>query len=190
MHEAANSIGRMAARGTTSTKARLVAWEDMSNEQREREIVKLWRIRRTVYTMLSDRGYLVAASELNQTLADFRRIMVPGTLEGFQHDNLMIIVGRKEDPATQTIVFFNGETQIGVQPLRRYSEKMRELSAQTCIIVYRGTTSGFVRHTLADYKETMQVFEEEELIVNITEHSLVPKHTVLTEEEKKQLLER
>ena len=180
----------MASRIGGTGRARLISWEEMSDEQRERELVKLWRIRRTVYTMLSDRGFLVAASELNQSLADFKRIMVPGSLSSFSYDNLMIVVGRKEDPATQTIVFFNGEPQIGVQPLRRYGEKMRELSAQSCIVVYRGTQSGFVRHTLADFKETMQVFEEEELIVNITEHTLVPKHVVLTEAEKKQFLER
>lgn len=36
----------------------------------------------------------------------------------------------------------------------------------------------------------MEQFGESELIVNITEHKLVPVHVVLTEEEKKALLGR
>lgn len=37
-------------------------------------------------------------------------------------------------------------------------------------------------------KVHLEYFEEKELIVNITEHELVPKHHPLSEEEKKQLL--
>lgn len=36
----------------------------------------------------------------------------------------------------------------------------------------------------------IELFDESELLVNITEHVFVPKHTLLTEEEKKQLLKR
>ena len=35
-------------------------------------ITKLYRIRKTVYKMLSKRGYLIDTSKLNQELADFK----------------------------------------------------------------------------------------------------------------------
>ncbi len=39
-------------------------------------------------------------------------------------------------------------------------------------------------------KYLLEVFQESELIVNITKHVLVPKHEVMTSEEKKTLLAR
>jgi DNA-directed RNA polymerase I, II, and III subunit RPABC1 len=37
---------------------------------------------------------------------------------------------------------------------------------------------------------TIEAFQESELLVNITHHILVPKHEVMTADEKKQLLLR
>ena len=39
-------------------------------------------------------------------------------------------------------------------------------------------------------KYILEQFSEAELVVNITEHVLVPQHIVLTDEEKKNLLSR
>jgi DNA-directed RNA polymerase I, II, and III subunit RPABC1 len=39
-------------------------------------------------------------------------------------------------------------------------------------------------------KYKLEQFKETELLVNITEHQLVPKHIRLTSDEKKALLER
>merc|ERR1712137_1429602 len=39
-------------------------------------------------------------------------------------------------------------------------------------------------------KYILERFMEQELMINITEHELVPKHAVLTENEKKELLLR
>jgi len=46
-----------------------------------------------------------------------------------------------------------------------------------------------IAQVLAEMR-SVELFVEEELMVNITEHTLVPTHVPLTEAEKKQLLAR
>merc|ERR1712217_135937 len=66
-------------------------------------------------------------------------------------------------------------------------EKIRE-----AILVVRQPLTPLARTavTEAAAKMRIEVFHENELIVNITRHELVPKHVPLTEEEKQQLLNR
>jgi DNA-directed RNA polymerase I, II, and III subunit RPABC1 len=42
-------------------------------EMENREIIRLWRVYKTVHEMVSDRGYLVAKSELEMSLEDFKQ---------------------------------------------------------------------------------------------------------------------
>jgi hypothetical protein len=43
-----------------------------------REITRLWRVYKTVHEMVSDRGYLVAKSELEMSLEDFKQTYTTG----------------------------------------------------------------------------------------------------------------
>jgi len=63
--------------------------------------------------------------------------------------------------------------------------------ARAIIVVQQGMSS-FARQAMSEMapKYKLEMFKETELMVNITEHSLVPKHIKQTKEEKKQLLER
>merc|ERR1712039_1166308 len=86
-----------------------------------------------------------------------------------------ILVNRKNFPDQQLIVFFpEEEKRVGVKPIRILGEKMDEQAIKEASV----------------RKVRIEVFDENELIVNITHHELVPQHVPLTEEEKQQLLQR
>ena len=70
------------------------------------------------------------------------------------------------------------------------------------IIVYQGTLTSAANKAIQSLNQgisdrgpdtftyELDTFSESELLVNITEHQLVPHHTLLTDEEKKALLKR
>ena len=58
--------------------------------------------------------------------------------------------------------------------------KMCELNVLVSIVVYRGATS-IAKKELDSLKPCqIEMFAQEELMINITEHDLVPTHVVLT----------
>ena len=61
------------------------------------------------------------------------------------------------------------------------------------IIVIRSSLTPIAKQSLLEVQQQkfiIETFQETELLVNITDHILVPKHVLLTDEEKKTLLER
>lgn len=69
---------------------------------------------------------------------------------------------------------------------------MNEQGVHRAIIIYRQSmtpSASKVIQTMAP-KYLLEQFAEMELVVNITEHQLVPQHILLSEEEKRALLTR
>lgn len=67
---------------------------------------------------------------------------------------------------------------------------MIEINVLNAIIVIKGSTL-IARKELEEYKPLeIETFLQEELLVNITEHELVPRHEVLTDKKKFELLKK
>eukprot|EP00898_Chlorokybus_atmophyticus_P003253 jgi/Chlat1/3929/Chrsp26S00307 len=149
---------------------------------------RLYRVRRTVWQMLADRGYLVSPAELELTREVFRERYG----EEPKRDELTILVPRKEDPSMQVFVFFPEDTKVGVKTIKTYAERMKAEGVGHAIMVVQSSLTAFAKQCLAEMapKYRIEQFQEAELLVNITKHVLVPQHILLTPEEKRQLLER
>ncbi|XP_065834812.1 DNA-directed RNA polymerases I, II, and III subunit RPABC1-like [Oscarella lobularis] len=153
----------------------------------EAEIYKFWRIRKTVMQMCHDRGYLVVQHELNQTVEQFKAQYPAPT-----RPDLSILVAHLDDPTEQMFVFFPEEPKVGIKTIKTYVQRMQDESISRAIIVVQVGMSPSAKQALTDMapKYTLEYFEETELLVNITDHELVPQHVVMTNDEKKDLLEK
>ncbi|KAJ2719435.1 DNA-directed RNA polymerases II 24 kDa polypeptide (RNA polymerase II subunit 5) [Coemansia sp. Benny D115] len=155
-----------------------------------REITRMWRVYRTIHQMCRDRNYLVASSDLDRTLEDFRNQFAPsGKVD---RTRLTFIVQNKHDPSIQMFVFFPEDESVGIKPIKGYIERMTKDSVTNGIVVYRKkmTPSADRMISMFSGKYRLEKFEESNLLVNITEHELVPQHRVLTDEQKKEILQR
>ncbi|KAM3963339.1 DNA-directed RNA polymerases I, II, and III subunit Rpb5 [Aphomia sociella] len=157
------------------------------------ETYKLWRIRKTVMQLCHDRGYLVTQDELDQTLEQFKEQFgdKPSEKRPARSD-LIVLVAHNDDPTDQMFVFFPDEAKIGIKTIKTYCTRMQEENIHRAIVVVQAGMTPSAKQSLVDMapKYILEQFLESELLINITEHELVPEHIVLTPDEKQELLAR
>ncbi|GLC44283.1 hypothetical protein PLESTB_000760800 [Pleodorina starrii] len=151
-------------------------------------LTRLWRVRRTCLQMLNDRGYLVSQEEINTTKDQFRDRFG----ENPRKDDLTILVPKQDDPTEQVFVFFPEEQKVGVKTIKLLAERMKDEKVNRAVMVTAVKFTPFAKSALEDMRPKYQIehFLESELLVNITEHILVPEHRILSPEEKRTLLDR
>jgi DNA-directed RNA polymerase I, II, and III subunit RPABC1 len=88
-------------------------------------------------------------------------------------------------------VEFNGDSQLGVKQIRTFAHHIQQNNFYTGILITNtAISSAATKVAAAIAPKILEYFQESDLLVNITLHELVPKHVLLSVEEKKQLLER
>ncbi|XP_073294771.1 DNA-directed RNA polymerases II and IV subunit 5A-like [Primulina huaijiensis] len=154
----------------------------------DEEITRLYRTRKTVMQMLRDRGYVVGDFEIEMSKAQF--IQKYG--ENMKRDDLFIVKGMRDNSSDQIYVFFPEEPKVGGKTMKTYTDRMKAEGVHRAILVVQQNLTPFARTCISEIssKFNLETFQEAELMVNITEHVLVPEHQLLTPEEKKTLLER
>ena len=171
----------------------------------------MWRVRKTVMQLCHDRGYLVTQDELDQTLDQFKeqvsvQVYSPvysktGYFVQFgdkpserrpARSDLVVLVAHNDDPTDQMFVFFPDDPKIGIKTIKTYCTRMQEENITRAIIVVQQGMTPSAKQSLVDMqpKYILEQFLESELLINITEHELVPEHVVMTTEEKQELLTR
>jgi len=157
------------------------------------ELYRLWKIRKTCMQLCHDRGYLVTQNELDQTPEQFKAEFVDqGINDSNLRNKLGMVVAHNEDPTDQMFIFFPEEAKVGLKTIKTYCKRMQEENIQRAIIVVQQSMTPSARQSLAELapKYILEYFLEQELLINITEHELVPEHNVLSPEQKAELLSR
>ncbi|OKL56021.1 DNA-directed RNA polymerases I, II, and III subunit RPABC1 [Talaromyces atroroseus] len=186
--------------------------EDTSrtSQESERQTARLWRIWKTVHEMLADRGYEMSDEELNITYDDFRS-KYTDSLGGPDRSKMTIaaipsesmrakytpLKKRASDPdpvpdCGQIYVQFCPDTSaVGAKQVRAFNHTVDEGNFHSGIFITQTAISpSAVRLLSSAIGHICEHFQESDLLVNITHHELVPKHVLLSAEEKARLLER
>ncbi|XP_063901756.1 uncharacterized protein LOC135121372 [Zophobas morio] len=155
------------------------------------DFIPLWRIRKTILEMCNDRGYIVP--DLGMTMDDFKIRFG----EEPDRSRLLVLVQRKLEQSDRMYCFFTpsygGDKKLRAQTIEAYSNQMEQDGVQRAILIVEhgvGPSAQKLINQLRSKNQFFEVFKDSELLVNITEHELVPKHEVISDEEKKILMER
>lgn len=97
----------------------------------------------------------------------------------------------------QMWIEFNADENVGLKQLRDYMQHLMQGNFWSGIMITTKPMTGMALRLLRGSagmdegpKGGVEVFVEQDLLVNITKHELVPKHVLLSKEEKAQLLDR
>uniref|UniRef100_A0A672I9X4 DNA-directed RNA polymerases I, II, and III subunit RPABC1 n=1 Tax=Salarias fasciatus TaxID=181472 RepID=A0A672I9X4_SALFA len=145
----------------------------------EEETYRLWKIRKTIMQLCHDRGYLVTQDELDQTLDEFKSQFGDKPSEGRpRRTDLTVLVAHNDDPTDQMFVFFPEEPKVGIKTIKMYCQRMQEENITRAIIVVQMGMTPSAKQSLVDMapKYILEQFLQQELLINITEHELVPEH--------------
>ena len=149
---------------------------------------KLFKVWKTLNKMMEDRGY---------SKNDNSNLKYDEFIAKLNIDKKMYGIFAKVDPADpdniiRTYYEYIPNPKINMENIKDFFELMKESKVNSGIILLSGKLSQQAKQKLSEINTQLQVemFSLNELVVNITEHELVPKHILLTPEEKKKLLER
>ena len=165
------------------------------------ELSVLWRVRKTVNAMLLSRGYVLSSADLELDVDDFRARFGDPTAQGAALPNareqLTILASHRTRADEQMFVFWAVEDKIGVKPIKSYVMRMEKEGISRAIILLKRGITTFARRILHEMahpadpsapRRHIELFEDVELLVDITQHTFVPQHVLLSDEDKAALL--
>ena len=156
----------------------------MSNLYKMSDIDILYKVYKHLLEMLSDRKYTLPISIVN-TLDEFKDL--------YKNDitNLEFVVTTNEN--NKISIFWTNIEKLGIPQLKTYIDQMDNENVNHSILILKNsiTTNGkkeLEYFNISSPSKYIEYFEYQDLLINITKHILVPKHSILTDSEKKDLL--
>lgn len=145
----------------------------------------LYAVRQTVCAMLRIRGYSVPEEVLQQTPEDVAHLFVHAPAK-------LTIVAQNNDTLVAALfhVQFNKtKEKLGVGCVRQYARILHKMGIYKAILVSHGLTP-LANRELTAHSVHLEPFLFKELVINILEHKLVPKHEPLSALERKTFFQK
>ncbi|RXK40663.1 DNA-directed RNA polymerase I, II, and III subunit RPABC1 [Tremella mesenterica] len=165
----------------------------------DRELARLWRVSRTVHEMVRDRGYLVAEYEIEQSFEDFKDahgssgvVEMKKELINNSRNNMHFTCDHSERTGDRLLVWFCPERNVPKSSIKIFLGQMEHRSANKGILIHPDKMGSAANKAMMEMQAEyhLESFSEADLLVNITRHFLVPKHTIMRPEEKAALIKR
>jgi len=151
---------------------------------------RLFRICKTIAAMLENRGYNVPRDTKEMTPATFTQKY--GENPG--RESLTMLVGKGDDDTDQLFVFFpeDAKEKVSLKAITVITDRMKEEAVTNAILIVKIDLNPYAKQAVQEFSDSFRIehFKEAEMLVDITKHTLVPKHVVLSGNEKQELLKR
>ena len=145
-------------------------------------ILKLYKVYKTLNKMMDDRGYITTdIKNYEDWLKDVEKL-----------DSMGGIYSKKNDKNKKLYYLYIPTEKINADCIKTFIGKMKDASAESGIIIVSGKMSQQAKQKIIDISSdlSIDIFTINDLVVNITEHELVPKHILLSNKDKEELLKR
>ncbi len=128
--------------------------------------------RKVILNMLITRGYLIENHE-----------------EFINSEEEEFLITKIDDENKKIYVFFpKTSTKVGVFTIRQYIKEMQDNNVDQSIVIVKDEITAFAKKVFIEAKPLIiECFKENELFVDKLNHVFVPKHELISEDEKKEL---
>ncbi|XP_044950324.1 DNA-directed RNA polymerase V subunit 5A-like isoform X4 [Hordeum vulgare subsp. vulgare] len=146
---------------------------------------RLFLARRTALEMLRDRGYSVPESELARTLPEFRAWWAQEP----EIERLSFSTFLASDHSDKVKILFCPPEPVRIANIQEIHDQIEGENLSRLILILLGKIMPRAKESVKEkFTFKVDIFQVNELLVNISKHDLKPKHEVLTAEEKAKLL--
>ena len=153
----------------------------------QEEQQNLFRARRNVIKMLQDRGYIIDETDMDMDFNTF-------SVTFFTLTSLNGIYERADGSGRIKTKFDTPTThRLNSKDVGEFLNEAKHDNVGRMILILRlDNMTTIVRQNLERLRKSViiECFDLKEVLINITEHELVPKHEPLTEEQKQDFLAR
>ena len=158
------------------------------DEMSKEDLSRLFKVYKTLKKMMEVRGY----HEIDKEIIDYDK-WIPELKNKKILDGIFTKI-EDNDPNKRIRLYYQyfPDPKINVDNINEYLKVMRSANINSGIIIISGKLSQQAKQKVQEINKELQVeiFTINELIVNITEHELVPQHILLSKEDKDLLLKR
>jgi DNA-directed RNA polymerases I, II, and III subunit RPABC1 len=145
----------------------------------------MYHIHSNVHEMLHDRYYhhIISGKQL-ECFDDFLKEFVKlGTLD--KEAMTFVRMNKVKTISPRFIsVFFTREETIGKKSIEKLLESMAKNKINHCILVYPKIITSSARKRVEKCRK-IEIFSEEDLVVNVTKHQMMPLFRIMSDAEKK-----